>query len=238
MAVSPMQIVVSSCVVFFSYFTERVPATLRYSWINFSSLSLLVLLWLSLLHLVSLELSFSLAFSNSLCLPLSICLSILFPEPFLLLAQLIALPIQHFLTHPLSGPVNCTLTVSLLPHIFVYTHTDERQSQRETRRSLSCLREREEKWSIRSHDQGVPMSERENSEQERQETHVAMTKPQRHYHHQCLKPGRLPPPLGGHMCHLTHAHSLLSPTPHTNGYLKTCSFIHQLTCTCSLPRLQ
>lgn len=86
MAVSPMQIVVSSCVVFFSYITERVPASLRYGWINFSSLSLLLLLWLPLFLLVFLDLSFSLAFSNCLCLPLSICLSVLFPEPFLLLA--------------------------------------------------------------------------------------------------------------------------------------------------------
>lgn len=86
MAVSPMQIAVSSCVVLFSYITEHVPTTLRYGWINFSSLSLLLLLWLSLFLLVSLDLSFSQAFSICLCLPLSICLSVLFPEPFLLLA--------------------------------------------------------------------------------------------------------------------------------------------------------
>lgn len=84
MAVSPMQIFVSSCVVFFSYITERVPDTLRFGWINFGSLSLLLLV--SLVLLVSPDLSFSLAFSNCLCLPLSIGLSVLFPEPFLLLA--------------------------------------------------------------------------------------------------------------------------------------------------------
>lgn len=84
MAVSLTQIVVSSCVVFFSYITEHVPATLRYGWINFSSLSLLLLLWRSLFLLVSLDLSFALAFSN--CLPLSICLSVLIPEPFPFLA--------------------------------------------------------------------------------------------------------------------------------------------------------
>ncbi len=43
MAGSPMQIVVISCVVFFSYITERVPATQRFGWINFRSLSLLLL---------------------------------------------------------------------------------------------------------------------------------------------------------------------------------------------------
>ena len=70
--------------IFSLYITERVPATLRYGWINFSSLSLLLLL--SLCLLVSLDLSFSLAFSNCLCLPLSVCLSVLLPESFLLLA--------------------------------------------------------------------------------------------------------------------------------------------------------
>lgn len=46
MAVSSMQIVVSSCVVFFSYITE--PAMLRFGWINFSSLPLFLLLSLGL----------------------------------------------------------------------------------------------------------------------------------------------------------------------------------------------
>ncbi len=50
MAVPPMQIVVISCVVFFSYITERVPTASRFGWINFRSLSLLLL--------VSLDLSF------------------------------------------------------------------------------------------------------------------------------------------------------------------------------------
>lgn len=66
MAVFSMQIVVSSCVAFFSYITERVPATLHYGWIYLSSL----LLCLSSLLLVCCDLSFALAFSKCLCLPL------------------------------------------------------------------------------------------------------------------------------------------------------------------------
>lgn len=53
MAVSRMQIVVSSCVEFFSYVIKRVSATLCYGWIYFSSLSLLPFLCLSLFLLVS-----------------------------------------------------------------------------------------------------------------------------------------------------------------------------------------
>lgn len=172
---------------------------------------------------VFLDLSFS---QNCLCLLLPVCLSILFPEPFPPSSIAYCITVPALSDAPALWP--CKLyTVSLLPHIFVYIHTQMSVNPKEKQRSLSCLKEGEEKQSIRSCDQGVPMSERESSEQERQETHVAMTQLHCHHrrHHQCLPPGHLPPPLGGQMCHPTHAHYLLSPTPHTNGRSKTCSFI-------------
>lgn len=145
MAVSPMQIAVSSCVVFFSYMTERVPATLRYGWINFSNLSLFPLLWLSLFLLVTLDVSFSLAFSICLCLPLSRCAS-LFCFLSLLssnIARCIAVPALP--DAPRSLALQIVHCLSLCCHTYSYIHTDECQFQRETQRSLSCLREGEEK---------------------------------------------------------------------------------------------
>lgn len=86
-------------------------------------------------------LSWSLIFSGIFNLPLPVSLSlsqfvstVLFPELFASIQQsLLHYRSNTFLTRSLSGAVKLhTLSVSLLPHNFVCTHTDERQSQRET----------------------------------------------------------------------------------------------------------
>lgn len=107
MVTIPTQSAVTSCIVFSYYCTFW---WLRCGWINLRSLSLLYSVFLALSCL-----SFR-CFSVSLCLPLSMCFSVLFPE--LLLAATVPLP---FPTHTLSGPVNFTLPVSVAKYIHIET---------------------------------------------------------------------------------------------------------------------
>lgn len=96
--------------------------------------------------------------SLSPSLPLSICLYCFVSWAFSSIQHsLLHYRSNTFLTRSLSGAVNCTLSVSLLPHKFVCTHTDERQSQRETQPEPSKGKGRRSR-ALGSRDQGGPMS--------------------------------------------------------------------------------